>query len=55
MSTSGSIIKSPVTITDIRNILGLSSTQLSYLCRNTHGKINKWSRIKPVIVDSDTV
>jgi hypothetical protein len=55
MSVSGSIIKSPVTISDIKNTLGVNSAKLSYLCRNEHGKINKWSKIKPVIVDSVTV
>lgn len=41
-------ISIPVTTTDICNVLGLSDRRLSYLCRNTHGKINIWSRYKPV-------
>lgn len=33
---------------DIATALGVSNTNLSYLCGNSHGKINPWCKFKPV-------
>lgn len=41
-------ISVPVTISDIKTVLGVADNRLTYLCRNTHNKINPWSRYKPV-------
>lgn len=53
MANSNGKITAPVrAIADAQAVLGLSSTsttgKLSYLCGNTHGKINKWAKYKPV-------
>ena len=34
---------------DISPVLGVGSDDLGYLCSNQHGKINIWSRFKPMI------
>lgn len=55
---SDNIIQAPVSaVEDVLSTFGItvSSTtgKLSYICGNTHGKINKWSRCKPVILASN--
>lgn len=46
MSNSGGIIKAPVSIEDIRQLIGASSFDLGTLCKSDN--INKWSIHKPV-------
>lgn len=49
MPHSNGIITAPIGVdSDIPQVLGLSSTDIGYLCSNEHGKINIWSRKKPV-------
>lgn len=57
MSHTSTTISAPVSaVADVQAVLGLSSTsttgKLSYLCGNTHGKINKWAKYKPVILNN---
>lgn len=48
MAHSNGVITAPVGIdADIAPVLGVGSYDLGYLCSNAHGKINKWSYIKP--------
>lgn len=47
MSVNGTTIVEPVSITDVRTVLGESAYDLASLCRST--RINKWARYKPVI------
>lgn len=47
MNSNGRI-SAPVTTADVCNVLGVSDHRLSYLFKNTHGRINMWSRYKPV-------
>lgn len=46
MSIENGIITSPVSVFDVRSVLGISSTDVGTLCKSK--KINKWSRYKPV-------
>lgn len=60
MSNSNGKITAPIDIeTDIYKVLGLSATSdgydLGYACSNKHGKIKKWARYKPVILDAPFV
>lgn len=49
MAHSNGKITAPVGIdADIAPVLGVGNYDLGYLCRNTHGKINKWAKYKPV-------
>ena len=49
MAHSNGKITAPVGIdADIAPVLGVGSYDLGYLCSNAHGKINKWSKYKPV-------
>ena len=48
MPTANGIISAPVGVEDIAKCLGVGSYDLGYLCSNGHGKINIWSRYKPV-------
>lgn len=53
MSHTSTTISAPVSaVADVQAVLGLSSTSTtgkwSYLCGNTHGKINKWAKYKPI-------
>lgn len=52
--SSGKII-APVSIDDVRTALGVSSYDLGYLCKNTHGKTNMWAKFKPVIYPSENI
>lgn len=47
MANSGGTITAPVSIDDVRTVLGQSSYDLGTLCRAS--TINMWSRFKPVI------
>lgn len=46
MSISGNQIIAPVDVSDVQKVLGVTANDVGSLCRN--GKINKWSRYKPV-------
>lgn len=48
MGTSNGKITAPVSIADVSTALGVGNYDLGYLCKNTHGKINMWSKKKPV-------
>lgn len=54
---NGVIPKNNVSITDVRQTLGLSNTQqwnsVGYLC--VSNKVNKWSRFKPISVPKDVL
>ena len=52
--SSGKIV-APVSIDDVRTALGVSSYDLGYLCKNTHGKTNMWAKYKPVIYPSENI
>ena len=52
--SSGKIV-APVSIDDVRTALGVSSYDLGYLCKNTHGKTNMWAKYKPVIYPSEKI
>jgi hypothetical protein len=52
--SSGKIV-APVSIDDVRTALGVSSNDLGYLCKNTHGKTNMWAKYKPVIYPSENI
>ena len=41
-------ITAPVSTTDVSAVLAVASHNVGYLCSNAHGKINKWSKYKPV-------
>lgn len=49
MGVSNGKITAPVSIGDVSTALGVGNYDLGYLCKNTHGKINMWSKKKPVI------
>ena len=46
MANSGGLITAPVTIQDVRQVLGNSSTDLGTLCKAS--QINPWAKYKPV-------
>lgn len=46
MSVSNGIISAPVSIDDVKSVLGESSNDLATLCKSD--KINKWSKNKPI-------
>lgn len=49
MPHNNGIISSPVGLDgDVAPVLGVGSFDLGYLCANSHGKINMFSKIKPV-------
>lgn len=44
-------IWSPVNLEEVYNVLGVTPTgmpDVGYICSNAHGRINKWSKIKPI-------
>lgn len=53
---SNNTITTPINVTDPYTLLGVSSSggawDIGYICSNTHGKINKWSKYKPVRYNS---
>ncbi|GEM_PF-3836346 len=50
MPNDGKKITAPVSVTDVKSVLGVNSNDIGYLCGNNHGKINMWSKYKPVKV-----
>lgn len=52
MSYSNGTITAPIAASDPYNCMGVGKTSsgydVGYICKNGHGKINKWSRHKPV-------
>lgn len=54
MPTSGGIITAPISTDDVCNTLGVSNHDIGYLCSNAHGKLNVWSKKKPVRYDDWT-
>lgn len=48
MGVSNGKITAPVSIGDVSTALGVGNYDLGYLCKNTHGKTNMWSKKKPV-------
>ena len=48
MANSGGLITAPVTIQDVRQVLGNSSTDLGTLCKAS--QINMWAKYKPVVL-----
>ena len=48
MPTANGIITAPVGVEDVAKCLGVGSYDVGYLCSNGHGKINMWSKYKPV-------
>lgn len=52
MSNSNGKIMAPINIeSDIASVLGVSSADIGYLCRNEHGKINPLSKYKSIRAD----
>lgn len=51
MSNSNGIISAPVTIDDVKTVLGESSNDLATLCKSSN--INMWAKYKPTIYPSD--
>lgn len=49
MGVSNGIITFPVGTDDLRQVLGINNNNVGYLCSNQHGRINPWSRYKPVV------
>lgn len=58
MSYSNGIISLPITASDPYNCLGVAKRtngyDVGYICSNQHGKINMWSRYKPVHIANTT-
>lgn len=50
MSHSNGIIVAPVNTDDVSSVINVASHDVGYLCSNLHGRINKWSKIKPILV-----
>lgn len=48
MANSGGLITAPVSIQDVRTVLGNSSTDLGTLCKAS--QINMWAKYKPVVL-----
>lgn len=55
MIVDGDKIIAPVTVEDISAVLSVGSTDIGYLCSNKHGKTNKYSKKKPVIIEGDDI
>mgnify|MGYP000852152839 CR=1 FL=1 len=52
MSIINGIIQAPVSIADVRTVLGETSNDLGTLCKSE--KINPWAKYKPVVLDKVT-
>jgi len=39
-------------LNDVNPVLGISTTSVAYACMNQHGKINKWAKYKPELIDN---
>lgn len=50
--TNGVIVK-PLSVTDVKQVLGVASNDVGYLCGNGHGKINMYAKYKPVVYASN--
>ena len=48
MAHTATTVTAPVLTTDVSVVLAVASHNIGYLCSNRHGKINKWSKYKPV-------
>lgn len=52
MSVSGNIITAPVGLREVYSLLGVAKQgtyyDVGYICSNAHGRINMWSKFKPV-------
>lgn len=52
MSIKNGLVSAPVGLQELYTLLGIAPQNgfydLSYLCGNTHGKINKWAKYKPI-------
>ncbi len=49
MPVNNGIVSAGVQVADdVAALLGVNNTGIGYLCSNEHGKINMWSRMKPV-------
>lgn len=52
MSVSNNIIKAPIGLQEVYSLLGVAKQgtyyDVGYICSNAHGKINQWSKYKPV-------
>ena len=52
MSVSNNIIKAPIGLQEVYSLLGVAKQgtyyDVGYICSNSHGKINKWSKYKPL-------
>ncbi|MDE6538545.1 MAG: hypothetical protein K2M13_11015 [Muribaculaceae bacterium] len=48
MAHTSTTITAPVNTTDVSTVLAVASHNIGYLCSNKHGKINRWSKYKPV-------
>jgi hypothetical protein len=49
MPVVNGVMRAPISVWDVAQMLGVNSGDVGYLCSNRHGKINKWSKYKPVI------
>lgn len=50
MAHTSTTITAPVATSDPAAVLAVASNNIGYLCSNKHGKINPWSKYKPVIL-----
>lgn len=52
MSVNNNRISAPIGLQEVYSLLGVTPTgglrDLAYICGNSHGKINKWSKKKPI-------
>lgn len=52
MSVSNNKISAPIGLQEVYSLLGVSKTgtyyDVAYICGNAHGRINKWSKKKPI-------
>lgn len=55
LNANNTEITAPVSVSDVRTALAVDSYDVGYLCSNTHGKINRWSKYKPVRINSDFI
>lgn len=53
-STNGEIW-APINLEEVYNVLGITPVgmpDVGYICSNQHGRINKWSKVKPIRYDT---
>ena len=55
---SGTKLAAPIGLQEVYSLLGVSKTgtyyDVGYICSNSHGRINKWARNKPIRVNTPT-